>query len=91
MVGVGVVAMFRCDYPDARFIGWKVNNSDLETQSFPNITIDDQSRVLTILALPEYNGTMIVCEALPRNGNLIPSPSANLFVQGNPIVLTQAT
>ena len=86
VVGVGLNATFRCSHQNARFIGWKVNDSDLETAAFPNITeneVTNQMSILTVLALAEYNGTVIVCEALLRNGSLVPTSPALLLVQGN--------
>ena len=90
MVGAGVEAMFRCQDPTAHVIVWRVNGSTVGQRPPPGITTaatPDGSgtlvNTLTILALLEYNGTEVECEACllytspsPRDATLSRMPSS---------------
>ena len=60
-----------CQYNGALLIGWTVNGSnnyppDILTEN--RETDDGLVNVLTIPALPEYNGTLVQCVATVING-----------------------
>ena len=76
----GVEVEFRCQHSDANFIGWSVNNQSIECIPLPGVSQDHGH--LTILALPEYNATVIECVALYLNGSLELTPPAYLIVEG---------
>ena len=66
VVGAGAEAVFRCQDPTAHYIGWRVNGSTVGQNPPPNITPsttrdenDTLVNTLTILALPEYNLSLI--------------------------------
>jgi hypothetical protein len=66
----GAEAVFRCQYPAASDIRWRVNGSLVGRSPPPDITPgiirDDNGNLvdtLTIAARPEYNGTEVVCVA----------------------------
>jgi hypothetical protein len=70
-VATGAEAVFRCRYPTADIIRWRVNGS-LVGRSPPRYIIpstiihDDNGNLvdtLTIIARPELNGTEVVCVA----------------------------
>lgn len=72
---MGEEAVFRCRYPTALFILWRVNDSlvgrDSPRDISPNTTRDDNGNLvdtLTITARPEYNGTRVVGVARFDNG-----------------------
>ena len=88
----GLEAVFECLYPGETAYDWSVNGTILSSLS-PNIASDIVSipsvggsrASLTILARPEYNNTVVQCEAIVRvNGtpDLVLSDIAHLTVQG---------
>ena len=84
-VTVGAVASFRCDYPNADTITWRINRttlrnlpSDLEDTFY----INGRGIDLRITALPVYNGSMIQCWAYFPDGNPITTTAATLMIQG---------
>ena len=69
-VATGAEAVFRCRRPTADVIRWRVNGSLVGRNPPPDITPsiirDDNGNsvdTLTITALPQYNGTEVVCVA----------------------------
>ena len=81
-VTAGDEAVFRCQHSDAEFIGWRVNSMPFRQTSVPGVSQGTDGS-LTILALPENNGTLVECVALFTDGTLpISSPPAILVVQG---------
>ena len=75
-MSVGEDAVFGCRHPTADLIDWIVNGSMIGTNPPPDIYLgivqgDNETLVdtLTILGRPEYNGTVVVCEAFFRNGS----------------------
>ena len=91
VVSIGEEAVFQCRYPAADFIDWFVNGSSVGTDPPPNvytsiIQTDNGTTVntLTIVGRPEYNGTVVVCEAFFRDGFLsVLSPEALLLIKFN--------
>ena len=83
----GLEAVFECLYPGATF-SWFLNGTIL--LGFPpNIVANppsaDSPASLTISAVPEYNNTVVQCEALIRHGEsleFILSDNATLKIQG---------
>ena len=84
MVSAGEEAVFRCQYPSARYIDWRVNGSIVGQSPFPDIThTSTQSSgtvegILTIIAHLEYNGTVVECKAILHNSSFELSPPAVL-------------
>ena len=75
VVSVGEEAVFKCRHPTADFIDWFVNGSLVGRNPPPDVLPgvvqgDDGTTVhtLTIVGHPEYNGTVVVCEAFFRDG-----------------------
>lgn len=82
----GTEAVFRCRHSAADSLGWRVNSSSIERN--PLAGVSEGSGTLTILALPEYNGTVVECVALFFNGSLPTlSQPAYLIVQGRVVLL----
>ena len=80
-VTAGVEAIFRCQHSAADSLGWRVNGNSIERDPLPGVS--EGPGTLTILALPENNGTVVECVALFFNGSLPSlSPPAYLIVQG---------
>ena len=83
-VTAGTEAVFRCQHSGADSLGWRVNYTSVERYPLPGIS--EGLGILTILALPEYNGTVVECVALFFDGSLPAlSPPAYLIVQGRVI------
>lgn len=88
----GVEAHFNCQYNSASTIGWLFNGASIYAMLPPNVSrnvINESTEVLTVLALPKYNGTEICCVATIIqivNGSIFyrveDSPKAMLIVQG---------
>ena len=84
----GLEAVFECLYPGATLYGWAFNGSFLE--DFPSdvetdAPLGDSPARLIIPAIPQYNNTVIQCEAVVREeGGLMSvlSKTATLQVQG---------
>ena len=80
---VGSVAEFRCEHQSNNVvISWLVNGSS--AARFTGVTQVNSGSVstLTVPSISEYNGTVVVCEALIRDGG---SP---VFEQTPPAILT---
>ena len=83
-------AEFRCKHTVADFLGWRVNGTSLLIATFPDfhtITIPDSDgnnivNVLTIIAHPQYNKTVVECVALSIEGTAEISTAATLTIQG---------
>ena len=90
MVGANVDAVFRCQYPTADAIVWRVNGSIVAMgKRPPNTTTAATSDgsgtlvyTLTILALPEYNRTEVECDAITSSLTEGRSPLVTLLIQG---------
>lgn len=89
MVGVGQVAVFRCQYPTADLIAWRVNETQVSVFNpprAPGITIDttsDTISVLTIVAQFNYNETEVVCIAAFTDGRMSNETTpVHLLIQG---------
>lgn len=81
-VTAGNDAVFRCLHSDAEFYGWRIDGRSARTANLSEVSV--QSNMLTILALPEYNGTVVECIALYSDGTPSQtSPPALLIVQGS--------
>ena len=94
MVGAGVEAVFRCQDPTAHVIVWRVNGSTVGQRPPPNITTaatQDGSgslvNTLTILALLEYNGTEVECEAI-TDSLTKRTPLVTILIQGSILLST---
>ena len=86
VVGVREEAVFMCRYPGAS-INWRINGSGPSSYSSDSITVDNsadgqRSDTLRITALPEYNGTEVVCVALLSDFTVQRSVPAHLIVDG---------
>ena len=86
----GVPTLFHCNVYAEQVSGlnWRVNGTSLVQDPRPNITensttnitsVSLSAAVLTILALPQYNGTIAQCVALPSRNV---SDNVTLLVQG---------
>jgi hypothetical protein len=88
VVGVGQVAVFRCQNLNADFIAWRVNETRVTSNSphpDPGITVDttmDVVNLLSIAAQSEYNETVIVCEAASIGGGSNETIPVKLLIQG---------
>ena len=76
----GMNVVFECLYPNATAYGWAFNGTSQSV--FPPDIVDrspsgDSPATLTIPAIPEYNNTVVHCEAVG-----VLSESATLKVQG---------
>lgn len=90
-VGLGLDAVFHCQHRGALSIGWlvngvpenRLNDSGMFIKS-GNYRDQDNSLVytLTILARPEYNGTMVECVAPFLDGPAQRSPPVTLTIEG---------
>ena len=86
----GLEAVFECLYPGAISRIWRINGEDLpENQDLPNVTFispsGDSPARLIIPATPQYNNTVVQCEAIVREGGgvmSVLSENASLTVQG---------
>ena len=95
VVSVGEEAVFKCRYPTADSIHWIVNGSlvgfNHPPDILPGIVQTDSGTLvntLTIVGHPEYNGTVVVCEAFFREGSRSElSPEALLQGQHNSNIL----
>ena len=91
MVIVGKQAVFRCGYPTADFIAWRINETRVSVNSphkDPGITINttiDQDRNvvhnLNIVAQFNYNETEVVCIAMVM-GRVNQTTPVHLLIQG---------
>ena len=89
----GLEAVIECLHPGGETsYDWFINQTILSSLS-PDISSDIDSipsvggsrATLTILARPEYNNTVVQCEAIVRvngTGDFVPSDIAHLTVQG---------
>lgn len=75
VVYIGEEAVFRCRHPNAYVVGWNVNGSGIgQTPSLditPGTDRDDNGTLvntLTIIARPQYNGTVVECVAIFIDG-----------------------
>ena len=74
-MSVGEEAIFMCHHPTADLIDWFINGSLVGANPppdiFPSTILDDNGTIvdtLSIVGRPEYNGTVVVCEAFFRDG-----------------------
>ena len=88
VVFVGEEAVFRCHHSTSRLIDWRVNRTLLDRPPPSYILLDTVPNedgtlvnILTITARPEYNETVVECEAVFRNAPPELSPAA--ILQGN--------
>ena len=86
VVSAGEEAEFRCQYTynGALFIVWTVNGSyshPFGSSTEGRQTDDSLLSILSILALPEYNGTLVQCVVTIFNGtsSVFTSPTARLL------------
>lgn len=80
-VTAGVEAVFTCRHSEADFIAWKVNNESVRQAMLPGISTG--TGTLTIVGLPEYNGTVVECVGLFLDGSPpVTAPPVRLTVQG---------
>ena len=83
----GIDAIFQCQYVEADAVGWIINGTSVHTYNPPNVTInilDESIHELTILALPNYNGTELWCVAtiIQNEVRVETSSRGKLIVQG---------
>ena len=94
VVGVGQQAVFRCQNPNAEFLSWRVNETQvnfLNSHPDPNIiistTMDESNNVVFILRITaqlEYNETVIICTAFSIVGDSNSTTPVKLLIQGEP-------
>ena len=87
----GLVAVFECWCPGALSHVWRINGEYLHDDQFPpNVTriqpsVDSPTARLIIIATPQYNNTVVQCEAIVIEGGVglfVLSENATLTVQG---------
>ena len=91
VVSIGEEAVFQCRHPTADLTDWIVNGSLVGSNPPPDVLPGafqtDHGTVvntLTIVGRPEYNGTVVVCEAYFREGPRSElSPEAWLVLEHN--------
>ena len=87
VVFIGEETVFRCHHSTADVIAWRVNGSSVgrnpPTDITPSTNRDDDDNLvytLTIIARPEYNGTVVECVAVFLDGSSTEvSPTALLL------------
>jgi hypothetical protein len=94
VVGVGQVAVFRCQNSNVLDISWRVNEQLVTFNNphpDPDITIstimdenNDVLNLLSIAAQSEYNETVIVCIASSIDGGSNETTPIKLLIQGEP-------
>ena len=84
----GLEAVFECLYPGATAYSWAINGTFLSLYP-PDVVADSPSggspATLTVPAIPEYNNTVIHCEAVVRvrgGAKFVLSDNATFLVQG---------
>ena len=82
-VTVDAEATFHCSHPRANVIIWLINTTEINkrTELEHTFRVNFRGNVLTVIALPEYNTTMIQCQAFFSTGS-ITSTAAILNIQG---------
>ena len=86
----GLEAVFECQYPGAASHAWGINGEFLLDTQFPSdwtriSPSGDSPARLIIPAIPQYNNTVVQCEAVVREGRggvFVLSENATLTVQG---------
>ena len=73
--------MFQCRYPGAS-IYWRVNGQPVAVSDSITVTSSGEQALdtLTIRALPEYNGTEVVCVALLSNFSIRSALPVHLLI-----------
>ena len=92
VVGVGQMAEFRCQNPNADFIAWRVNETRVtfnKPHPDPSITInttrDESNDVVNLLNIDtqsKFNETTIVCVAVSTGGSSSDTPPVKLLIEG---------
>ena len=89
LIGSEREVVFRCRHPNANLIGWIVNGSSLGQNPPPDITPgttrdDDGALVntLTIIARPEYNETVVECQAFFDGSTEMTPPVTLTIING---------
>ena len=82
-VTVDAEATFHCSHPRASVIVWLINTTEINrhTEIEGTFRVNFRGDILTVTALPEYNTTMIQCQAFFYTGS-ITSTAAILNIQG---------
>ena len=81
----GMNVVFECLYPNATAYGWAFNGTQLSflpSDVGTNPSSGGSPASLTIPAKPQYNNTVVHCEAVGEGIGNIRSESATLKVQG---------
>ena len=79
----GEPAVFRCRHSNTDFIAWTVNGVSAQSTNLTVSGISVAGDTLTILALPENNGTVVECVVFFLDGSPPAStPPVMLIVQG---------
>ena len=92
VVGVGQMAEFRCQNPNAHNIFWRVNETRVtfnKPHPDPGITIsrtrdenNDIVNLLSIIAQSKFNETTIVCVAVSTGGSSSDTTPVKLLIEG---------
>jgi hypothetical protein len=94
VVGVGQVAVFRCQNLNANFIFWRVNETLVSSNiphPDPGVTVgtimDENDNIINRLSIvahnqSEYNETVIVCVAASIGGGSNETIPVKLLIQG---------
>ena len=66
----GSMAIFKCRHNSANTIGWSVNGSSVrQSHGITQNIINNTLYILTIPAMLEYNGTVVMCQAFFGDGS----------------------
>ena len=88
----GLEAVFECLYPGATSYGWALNGTflfDIPSDIDIDPPSEDSPATLTIPARPEYNNTVVQCEAVVRvrgGAEIVLSDNATLTVYGESVM-----
>ena len=81
----GMNVVFECLYPNATSFSWAVNGTSRSVFPPDIVAVSpsgDSPASLTIPAKPEYNNTVVHCEAVGEGVGNVRSESVSLKVQG---------
>ena len=89
-VSVNETAEFRCQHSTTDGIRWKVNGSVLRPIDFPpgvQQKVENRLYILTIIGMPEYNGTEVVGDAFHfYDGSSLEETEPAALLLGNSII-----
>ena len=89
VVAQGEVAVYRCQNPYADSVGWKLNGARFVAGSLEGVRSNTVTMAngilytLSITGVPEYNETVIVCQAFFLDNLTRHTDPVTLLIQGN--------